>query len=402
ILADRCLKDNMPDALSVSVHVKCLTLGGSIQKKDMRHLKTIVPRLVHLNCLYWKLGFMPKNLNCFSRCSELHSVHLWPKSISTSSKGQDWIERLPQLLRFTNLTHFSLKSPGISHKFNFSQLEPLAPLLQSSPNLEFIVLDLQDTNRSGQTYSPTVLLEPLGDQFVLPRLHTLHMLGSADPGWVGFASNPTHPFRAFLARHPSIRDLAVGCPLDTDDIGMDPDDLAHLLPSVKHLALPSFMCEPAIESQLALQLESLAISDPLFHDEDALDPVAEAMGISTLPNLRKLAIWAEPGDFELRAGVVEALTLAAKGLEELEFRAPVEDYSEFIEAMSGAENLRQIKLVPSQVMKFGLPFSWRAVLEDLAEMCPRLEIVVGHSGIDGCQILRNDDGEVYFEEVVLD
>ncbi|CAE6537083.1 unnamed protein product [Rhizoctonia solani] len=300
---------------------------------------------------------MPKNLDCFSRCPELKSVHLLPKKLSTSSKKQDWIERLPQLLRFTNLTRFSLKSQGISHKFNFSQLEPLAHLLQSSPSLEFIVLDLKDTYHSGQTYSPTVILEPLGDQFVLPRLHTFHMLGSADPGWLEFASDPTHPFRTFLARHPSIRDLAIGCPMDIEGTGINPDDLSQLLPSVKHLAIPSFMCESVVKSQLALHLESLVISDPSFHDEDALDPVAEAMRIRTLPNLRKLSIWAESEDFELTAGVVEAFTSAAKGLEELEFRVPVDDYSGFIEAMGMAENLRQIKLVPSQVMKFGLPVS---------------------------------------------
>jgi len=214
--------------------------------------------------------------------------------------------------------------------FNDEHLQAITSLLRSSPHLESIILSIEDLDQTYETYSPTRLLEPLGDQLIFPNLHTFHMLGDADPAWSGFASEPTHPLRAFLTRHTSIQDLAIGCPLD-DVSGREvkPDDLSLILPSVKHLALPSFLLETVVTSKVASQLESLATSNPSLYDDDPLTPAAEALTENALPNLRKLAIWADMGEFELGAGVVEAFVLAAKGLEVLEFRVDIEDYVSF-------------------------------------------------------------------------
>ncbi|CAE6536998.1 unnamed protein product [Rhizoctonia solani] len=301
----------------------------------------------------------------------------------------DWMTRLPQLLVFTNLTHFSFKSESLPRGCDDEHLGALTSLLQSSPQLESIILSIEDLGQTFETYSPTLILEPLGDQFVFPHLHTFHMLGDADPDWFGFVSIPSHPLRAFLARHTSIRDLAIGFPLeDVSGREMDPNDLSQILPSVKHLAFPSFLLKAVVTSKLASQLESLAISDPSLYDDDPLGPAAEAMGENTLPNLRKLAIWADMGEFELGAEALVLFFSAAKGLEELEFRTEVQDYGEFLSALCEAENLRQIKLDEHRICRVA---GWEFTMIELGNVCPRLEVIASTHGKGAWKIVRGED-----------
>ncbi|CAE6422582.1 unnamed protein product [Rhizoctonia solani] len=384
VLAERLSVKDVPDSLSVPIHLRCLKLGGSIENSSTHHLDFIVPRLTHLNCLYWQLDFVPDNFYCFSASSQLKSVHLLADIFSSASSDEDedededsWIAPTVannRILAFTNLTHFSLKSEDLPYGIG-DHLGLLTSLLQSSPNLESIILDIQGTTHSERTYSPTSILKSLGDQFVLPHLHTLHMLGDTDPDWFGFVTKPTHHLRAFLARNTSIRDLAIGCPLEDVSGGeMDPDDLSQLLPSVKRLACPFFLCEAVVTSELASRLESLVITNQEFYEDNPLGSVAEAMGEDTLPNLRKLAIWADMSN--LGIGELRAFVSAARELEELEVRIEVEDYKEFLSALSGAENIRRIKM-----NKPGLGASvteWETLMVELAETCPRLEVVTTH------------------------
>ncbi|CAE6451335.1 unnamed protein product [Rhizoctonia solani] len=329
VLEERLLADDAPGSLSVPTYLKCLKLGafgGRIRERDTHYFDTIIPKLTRLDSLYWELDFMPKNFRWFSACPRLKSVHLLPSIILAT--GDDWMEKLHQLLRFTNLIHFTLRAHTLPHGFNQcndQHIEPLTALLRSSPNLESIVLNIEGDYGP---YSPTLILEPLGSQFIFSKLQTFHMLGDADPDWYRFISTPTHPLRAFLARHPTIQDLGIGCPLeDVSSDGIEPDELSRLLPSVKHLACPLFLCKVVVISKLATQLESLAISDMWLGDSDdkPFDDLLEVMTEDSLPNLRKLAIWDNLSSYSLEVEVLEAFFLAAKGLEELEFRLDLDN-----------------------------------------------------------------------------
>ncbi|KDN36437.1 hypothetical protein RSAG8_10829, partial [Rhizoctonia solani AG-8 WAC10335] len=294
VLAERLSETNVPESLSVPAHLKCLAFGGSnINYIDPKDIDSIISQLVNLTCFSWELPFTPDRFDWFGACPNLEAVHLVPWYMW---ENDDWIERLPQLLTFTNLTHFSLKFEPLPYENQDKAFEPLRLLIQSSPNLESLILSFQVRDSAWATYSPTSVLESLGDQFVLPRLHTFHMLGAADPDWYEFVSDPSNPFRAFLARHLSIRDLGIGCPVyfnpRAESVRMDPDELSRLLPSVKHLAFPSFMWESVVKSELASHLESLTISNLafLFHG-DPLRTIAETMGENSLPKVRKIAIF---------------------------------------------------------------------------------------------------------------
>ncbi|CAE6526608.1 unnamed protein product [Rhizoctonia solani] len=261
------------------------------------------------------------------------------------------MERLPQLIQFTNLTHFSLYSYNLPRGFNeryTTYSEPFTSLLRSSPNLESFILSFEG---EGEPYFPTPVLEALDNQFILPRLHTFHILGDADPDWIGFISKRTHPLRAFLARHPTIQDLKIGCPMDDiSSDGMDPDELSCILLSVTHLACPVFLCEAVVTSKLARQLKSLAISNPHLGDLDdnPFDFIVQKMTGNALPNLRKLSIWDELCYYSLEVRFLQAFFLAAKGLEELEFRIGVDDYDGFLFVLGQAKNLRRIKIAYDQ------------------------------------------------------
>ncbi|EUC59373.1 hypothetical protein RSOL_311980, partial [Rhizoctonia solani AG-3 Rhs1AP] len=352
VLEERLLADDTPDSLSVPIHVQCLKLSGRIRYIDIHYFDNIIPKLTRLRCLYWELEFMPKNFRWFSACPGLKSVHLLPRI--PDDTNDMWMERHHRLLRFTNLTHFSLQSSILPRGFNEDddqRIEPLAAFLRSSPNLESIVLNIEGAHRP---YSPTLIIERLGSEFVFPQLHTFHVLGDADPGWSEFISTPTHPLRAFLARHPTIQDFGIGYSLEVvSRDGMDPNELSRLLPSVKHLACPMFVCEVVVISKLAIQLESLAmiISNMSLGEPDAtpFDLLLEVMTEDSLPNLRKLAIWDDFSSYSLRAEVLESFFLAAKRLEELEFRLYVDDFSEHESKKTGlALALKSVWILKNQ------------------------------------------------------
>ncbi|EUC59386.1 hypothetical protein RSOL_312230, partial [Rhizoctonia solani AG-3 Rhs1AP] len=217
------------------------------------------------------------------------------------------------------------------------------------------------------------------------------MPGRLDLDSSHFALDPSHPLRAILARHSSIRDLAVGCLMFPKGFSMDPDDLPRLLPSIKHPAFPSFMWESILKSDiLALRPDSRIISDPAFLDDDGsndpLDPIVNAMNEDTLPKLRKTQF----GDTGLRADVLDAFVSAAKGLGELNFEIHVE--GEFVSLMKGAENLCRIKWdCPAQPVDPGaMDVSYEISMKELAKVCPRLEEVVGYEGGIAWRVIRGD------------
>jgi hypothetical protein len=210
---------------------------------------------------------------------------------------------------------------------NDSYIEAMTSLLESSPSLESLILNIEDVGKSAWAYSLTPVLEALGDQFVLPRLRTLRILGDVETEWYRFADDTTYPLRAFLVRHPRIRNFGIGLSPDGELYdGIDPDLLAELLPSVQHLAFPMFLCESVVASKLALQIETLAITNLYLYDDDPFGPTFEVLCEDSLPKLRTLEIWASGGcEYKLETEVVEAFLLAAKELEVLDFEIQVDD-----------------------------------------------------------------------------
>ncbi|CAE6451410.1 unnamed protein product [Rhizoctonia solani] len=227
-------------------------------------------------------------------------------------------------------------------------------LLRSSPDLESIVLNIEGEHAP---YSPTLVLEPLG----------------------------------------------IGCPLeDVSSDGMDLDELSRLLPSVKHLACPLFLCEAVIISKLATQLESLNVSDssPGKPDDAPFAPLLKVMTEDSLPNLRKLAIWDDFSSYLLEAEVLEVFFLAAKGLEELEFRIDVDDYDEFLSILSGARNLQRITMDQHPFREYELSDdAWGSMMAALAEACPLLERIVHYHGIDSWAVVRSGSDQPTIEKI---
>ncbi|CAE6451435.1 unnamed protein product [Rhizoctonia solani] len=396
VLEERLSMDDAPDSLSVPIHLRCLKLGGCIKNKDLHSFDTIIPKLTHLDCLYWELEFMSNNFHWFFACPKLKSVHLLPEILNTH---YEWMNRLdqyavPPIHKLDPiLTSYQYFTYALEIYYD-SYIEPLATLLCSSPNLESIILNIKGARAP---YSPTLILEPLGSQFIFPKLHTFHMLGDADPGWSEFISTPTHPLRAFLARHPTIQDLGIGYPLeDVSSDGMDPDELSRLLPSVKHLACPLFLCEAVVTSKLATQLESLAISDYSLagFDEEYMpfDPLFALIAEDSLPNLRKLEIWDDFAVYYFTAQEFERFFLIAKGLEELEFRVDVYDSDDFFRALSGAKNLRRITFDQNQFHPRGISDdAQRSVMVTLAETCPLLETITQYRGSSWAVVRSGSD-----------
>ncbi|CAE6451442.1 unnamed protein product [Rhizoctonia solani] len=94
VLTERLLEKDVPDSLSIPVHLRCLTFGGSIDNnRDMKYLDSIIPRLDRLSCLYWVLPFTPDHFAWFTACPKLKSVDLLPQNIW---EDDEWVERLPE------------------------------------------------------------------------------------------------------------------------------------------------------------------------------------------------------------------------------------------------------------------------------------------------------------------
>ncbi|CCO34867.1 peptide-methionine (S)-S-oxide reductase [Rhizoctonia solani AG-1 IB] len=279
----------------------------------------------HQLYLFKNPNFAPADFYCFSAHRELKSVQISNGFVSTGEdEVENWMDRLPELLVFTNLTHFLFKSEAMGN--NDSYIEAMTSLLESSPSLESLILNIEDVGKSAWAYSLTPVLEALGD---------------VETEWYRFADDTTYPLRAFLVRHPRIRNFGIGLSPDSELYdGIDPDLLAELLPSVQHLAFPMFLCESVVTSKLALQIETLAITNLYLYDDDPFGPTFEVLCEDSLPKLRTLEIWASGGcEYKLETEVVEAFLLAAKELEVLDFEIQVDDIDEFESLLSTTDNL---------------------------------------------------------------
>lgn len=104
---------------------------------------------------------------------------------------------------------------------------------------------------------------------------------------------------------------------------IDPQTMAELLPSLKHLEAPAFFCGPVLASSLADKIETVGVLDGRFDSTGPnLNTIAE--GVASLPKLRKLALHTEDSD-PIEVEPLKILLSAAPALEELELRIPLDE-----------------------------------------------------------------------------
>lgn len=207
-------------------------------------------------------------------------------------------------------------------------------MLTSSQNLVSLSFELgrspyMQLHEPTSTFSPNLVISSLGAKFRFPHLRTLHLRGRLNPDWPGFVEDVrsrSHPLRAFLARHPTIEDLALGWFRgDGQYFEVQPKAIVSLLPSLKHFEGPAFLCGSIVKSNLARQLESLTVVDQTFyrfpHAVYADTMTKASDGITKLPELRYLAVWATT---PIYGWVLERFIKASSKLRELELRMKVD------------------------------------------------------------------------------
>lgn len=209
-------------------------------------------------------------------------------------------------------------------EYDEHHLDPLVSLLRASPNIQSLTLNLLDYSSTGLTWSPTALVAAL-DNPTFPSLHTFRALGESYPDWSSFFDAPeSDPLRAFFSRHPGLRTVGLGWVAETAHWRpIDKHDLAALFPSLVHLAAPAYLCGPLMASKLADQLESVAVLDD-WYDSTGPDTIAEGIQGMKLSKLQKLAFHVEKED-SIEVEALKVVIGAAPGLEELEFRIPLDE-----------------------------------------------------------------------------
>jgi hypothetical protein len=197
----------------------------------------------------------------------------------------------------------------------------LVTLLRACPNLKSLNLYLLDSQDVGNTWSPDGLLDTLGFA-VFPSLTAFRALGAVGQDWEAFFDSPdSNLLRAFLSRHPKLHTVGLGWVDGYDYYNyVDPQSMAALFPSLKHLEAPAFLCAPVLASSLANQLESVTVLDKMF---SRIRPnlYAIAQGIAPLPNLRKLALHVDNQKW-IEMDHLKRVLRSAPNLEELEYRTP--------------------------------------------------------------------------------
>ncbi|KAG8696700.1 hypothetical protein FRC11_000555, partial [Ceratobasidium sp. 423] len=313
----------------ITTHVKVLQVHqgseeGKITNPALALLESAIPELCRLERLSWRLFFVPKSLKIFkllqTRCPQLDSVELLiPEDFRFKTKlGKI---QYKTLLDFKDLTNFSLEITSPPRGIETEYIQPLKALLTNSPALEFLQLNLDDTwsGASERTYSPELIAMSLGEQFTLPRLRKLKILGSielAEKGLLAPPSTGTYFFREFLSRHTRLEDLTLECYEIVAHFrnGINPEDLATALPSLKRFQGPEFICDQLVRSSLAAQLENLIIDESSF--EQGLDFALDGQyDIRPLPMLRELDIGTNR--FPDALDILKAIMPTANGLQVL-------------------------------------------------------------------------------------
>lgn len=230
-----------------------------------------------------------------------------------------------ELELWTPLKHGKHFPSALHHSSPHYQIIP--DFIRTCPGLQSLTLNLGDCKELQCTWSLDKLLEPLGS-VTFPVLHTFRAIGGTQVDWESFFESPnSSPLRTFLLRHPQLSTIGIG---SINDHGYDqtvsPEDMSKLLPSLRHLEAPVFLCGPILRSSLGNKIESVEIFDRLQSSslgEAESNVNAVMLEVSPLPELRRLILSLETCD-SIREVTVKELLEAASNLEYLEFRDPLD------------------------------------------------------------------------------
>jgi hypothetical protein len=217
-------------------------------------------------------------------------------------------------------------------------------LLENCPRLVSFTLEF-DGHRSENGFLLSTFMEAIGYDLILPELRTFRILSSPTEDWDCFldkSSSEVAPFRAFLTRHPALEDLAIVYNYESsewDDLEMDPEDIAQLLPSLKRFEGPGFMFLALVSSTLAPQLETIILSDTEAH-EGELSFGEIYNGAAPLPKLRQFTIQAGEMDTDIFFGILRGVVTSAPNLEKLAFPSLEPENMDFV-------SLARLKSIPS-------------------------------------------------------
>ncbi|CAE6486781.1 unnamed protein product, partial [Rhizoctonia solani] len=203
--------------------------------------------------------------------------------------------------------------------------------------------------------------------------------------WDGFFVPPgrySHPLRLFFSRHKGIEDLALGWLADSVYEGdIDPEEMAQLFPSLKHLSGHAFLCNAITKSSIAQNLETLVVGySALAGKKDWL--AVMVAGLREMPKLRRLELGS--GEYE---GTIDPLELdgllrMAPALEVLDCSFLVNNFTAMLLAISHAPRLRHIIVDGESWVASGLYRQrvddssyedWETVIYKVALYCHRLE-----------------------------
>ncbi|CAE6450068.1 unnamed protein product [Rhizoctonia solani] len=254
------------------------------------------------------------------------------------------------------------------------------------------------------------------NEIVFPRLRVFRITEGGDnygpdadaADWDGFFVPPgrySHPLRLFFSRHRNIEDLALGWLTDSVYEGdIDPEEMARLFPSLKHLSGHAFLCNAITKSSIAQNLETLAVGySALVGEKDWLAVMAN--GLREMPKLRRLELGS--GEYE---GTIDPLELdsllrTAPALEVLDCQFQVNDFAAMLLAISHAPRLRHLIVDGETWVASGLYRErveessyedWETVVSKVAMHCHRLERFEscrGYRGKIDWKIERDENGK---------
>ncbi|QRV97035.1 hypothetical protein RhiJN_25054 [Ceratobasidium sp. AG-Ba] len=201
------------------------------------------------------------------------------------------------------------------HRKNFAI--SLASLLRECPHIQTI--DFVCGKGAFPNIDPPISFSAeLGDT-QLRSLHGFKTIGgSIEPDFSHvFDSSCRSHLRTFLLRHPTIRTLGFSrADPPAHSIALSSSDLEALLPSLKHLEGPPFLCAPILCSKIAVQLESVVfkIGRSFMGFLNSFEDFVHS--VKQMPRLKCLAIDSHFGSKESLRIVYEILSRAPE-LEEL-------------------------------------------------------------------------------------
>ncbi|QRV82846.1 F-box-like protein [Ceratobasidium sp. AG-Ba] len=360
--------------------------------------------LIHtpgLESFTWKVLFMHPDEEIIE-CLQTHCTNL--KSFSFGgfySSGYSFAgeDSNPPILRFKNLQNYSFTSiTGLSHP-NKSLATSFSSMLQDSPDMRTVRLacERRDAVVSGSQISFSKQLQ----HTQLRSLNVFLGIGAAiEPDFHRvFDSSYNSSLRAFLARHSNLRSLEFGWaeqPGNYEPLGSS--ELEIILPSLKDLRGPTFLCAPILSSNIASRIESLAILDAFAYDELVSSFHMCMCSAKDMPLLNSLAIDLYYGSQE-NLDIVSELLKRAPDLEELCLGVSFDELHKVIELIRLVPKIRKLSIRPASFDMMRLDsgeYGWKQCLSFMAQICPNLQYVheLGPSYDDTSfwTISRNQEG----------